>query len=176
MGHALNCSLFRLQRLLVCSLAHSLAPELFGLMNILVQFSSCPESLWLGRNGLSSTRWFLGQPLACSLPLSTHWRALHWSLCSHTPLRWFSRSMAHSLTYHLGKKIARHVHACKSSNKQANLKNYMSFINRKNLLTICASPIFLSLLVKKWEHCESNFSFSEIQDYAACDWKEISCS
>ena len=31
--------------------------------------------------------------------------------------------------YHLGKKIARHVHACKSSKKQANLKNYMSFIN-----------------------------------------------
>ena len=29
----------------------------------------------------------------------------------------------------LKKKNARHVHACKSSKKQANLKNYMSFIN-----------------------------------------------
>ena len=27
------------------------------------------------------------------------------------------------------KKNARHVHACKSSKKQANLKNYVSFIN-----------------------------------------------
>ena len=31
--------------------------------------------------------------------------------------------------YHLGKKIARHVHACKSVKKQVNLKNYMDFIN-----------------------------------------------
>ena len=31
--------------------------------------------------------------------------------------------------YHLGKKIARHVLACKSSKEHANLKNYMSFIN-----------------------------------------------
>ena len=35
----------------------------------------------------------------------------------------------HDAANNILKKNARHVHACKSSKKQANLENYMSFIN-----------------------------------------------
>ena len=45
MGDSLIRSLVRLRRSFVRLLAHSLAPELVGQWNVLVQFSKCPESL-----------------------------------------------------------------------------------------------------------------------------------
>ena len=45
MGHSLSRSLVRSHRSLVRSLAHSLAPELVGRLNIFVQISKCPTLL-----------------------------------------------------------------------------------------------------------------------------------